>query len=56
MAVLHSYGAALDLVASGAVDTDALVTHSLPLERFVDALDLMRGGTGLKIQVVPGGE
>lgn len=56
MAVLHSYGAALDLVASGAVDTDALVTHSLPLERFPDALDLMRGGTGLKIQVVPGGE
>ncbi|EID53428.1 zinc-dependent alcohol dehydrogenase family protein [Saccharomonospora xinjiangensis] len=56
MAVLHSYGAALDLVASGAIDTDALVTHSLPLERFTEALDLMRGGTGLKIQVVPGGE
>ncbi len=56
MAVLHSYGAALDLVAGGAVDTDALVTHSLPLERFADALDLMRSGSGLKIQVVPGGE
>ncbi|OQO89870.1 zinc-dependent alcohol dehydrogenase family protein [Saccharomonospora piscinae] len=56
MAVLHSYGAALDLVAQGAVDTDELVTHSLPLERFGEALELMRGGTGLKIQVVPGGE
>ncbi|WP_197320858.1 zinc-dependent alcohol dehydrogenase family protein [Saccharomonospora sp. NB11] len=56
MAVLHSFGAALDLVAGGAVDTDALVTHSLPLERFPDALDLMRGGTGLKIQVVPEGK
>ncbi len=56
MAVLHSYGAALDLVAQGAVDSDALVTHSLPLERFPEALDLMRSGAGLKIQVVPGGE
>jgi 2-desacetyl-2-hydroxyethyl bacteriochlorophyllide A dehydrogenase len=54
MAVLHSYGAALNLVASGAVDTTPLVTHGLPLARFPDALDLVRAGTGLKVQVLPG--
>ncbi|MFC4001903.1 zinc-dependent alcohol dehydrogenase family protein [Prauserella oleivorans] len=55
MAVLNSYGAALDLVASGAIDTAALLTDTLPLERYPDALELMRSGAGLKVQVVPGG-
>ncbi|MER5389442.1 zinc-dependent alcohol dehydrogenase family protein [Saccharopolyspora sp. NPDC002686] len=55
MAVLHSYGAALDLVASGAIDTDELLTDTLPLEEFPAALDLMRSGAGLKVQVLPGG-
>jgi 2-desacetyl-2-hydroxyethyl bacteriochlorophyllide A dehydrogenase len=53
MAVLHSYRAALDLVASGAVRADPLVTHALPLAQFPDALALMRSGTGLKVQVRP---
>ncbi|PRX43683.1 NADPH2:quinone reductase [Prauserella shujinwangii] len=53
MAVLHSFGAALDLVATGAVDTSELLTHTLPLERYPEALDLMRSGAGLKVQVVP---
>ncbi len=55
MAVLHSYGAALNLVASGAIDTSALLTDTLPLEDFPKALDLMRSGAGLKVQVLPGG-
>ena len=55
MAVLHSFGAALDLVASGAVDTDELLTDALPLEDYPKALDLMRSGAGLKVQVLPGG-
>lgn len=54
MAVLHSYGAALDLVASGAVDTGPLLTDSLELSRFDSALERMRAGTGLKVQVLPG--
>jgi threonine dehydrogenase-like Zn-dependent dehydrogenase len=54
MAVLHSYGAALGLVASGAVDTAPLLTHALPLDDFDGALALMRAGTGLKVQVLPG--
>ncbi|MFF5986915.1 zinc-dependent alcohol dehydrogenase family protein [Prauserella flavalba] len=55
MAVLNSFGAALDLVAAGAIDTAALLTDTLPLERYPDALALMRSGSGLKVQVVPGG-
>src|SRR5438067_2496238 len=55
MAVLHSFGAALDLVANGAIDTDALLTDTLPLEQYPDALAKMRSGAGLKVQVLPGG-
>ncbi|WP_019819128.1 zinc-dependent alcohol dehydrogenase family protein [Saccharomonospora saliphila] len=55
MAVLHSFGAALDLVARGVIDADALVTDTLPLERFPDALAMMRSGAGLKIHVATGG-
>ncbi|MFI0470334.1 zinc-dependent alcohol dehydrogenase family protein [Saccharopolyspora sp. 5N102] len=54
MAVLNSFGAALNLVASGAIDTAALLTDTLPLEEFPAALDLMRSGAGLKVQVLPG--
>jgi 2-desacetyl-2-hydroxyethyl bacteriochlorophyllide A dehydrogenase len=53
MAVLHSFGRALDLVASGAVDTAPLLTHALPLADYPAALDLMRSGAGLKVQVLP---
>ncbi|GAA3539430.1 zinc-dependent alcohol dehydrogenase family protein [Amycolatopsis ultiminotia] len=55
MAVLNSYGSALDLVANGYIDTDALITDTLPLEQYPDALAKMRSGSGLKIQVLPGG-
>jgi len=54
MAVLHSFGQALDLIASGAVNVDPLVSHYLPLERFLEALDLVREGAGAKVQVLPG--
>ncbi|PSK98036.1 NADPH2:quinone reductase [Murinocardiopsis flavida] len=53
MAVLHSYGAALDLLASGAVQTAPLLSHALPLADFPAALGLMRSGAGVKVQVVP---
>ncbi|MGH3412496.1 MAG: zinc-dependent alcohol dehydrogenase family protein [Marmoricola sp.] len=56
MAVLHSFGTALDLFASGAVDTSALVTHRLPLEGYEEALDTVRGGAGVKVHVLPGGD
>ena len=54
MAVLHSFGTALDLIASGQVRTDTLVSHRLPLGRFEQALDVVRDGSGVKVQVLPG--
>lgn len=54
MAVLHSFGAALDLIADGVVRTDALVSHRLPLDRYSDAIDVVRNGRGVKVQVLPG--
>jgi NADPH2:quinone reductase len=55
MAVLHSYGQALRLVADGLVDVDPLITHGLPLEEYPDALEMVRTGQGLKIQLLPNG-
>jgi NADPH2:quinone reductase len=54
MAVLHSFGTALDLMATGAVETSSLLTHGLPLEEFPQALDLVRAGEGVKVQILPG--
>jgi NADPH2:quinone reductase len=53
MAVLHSYGPAIDVIAAGAVDTRKMVTHTLPLERFDEAIALVRAGEGLKVQIDP---
>ncbi len=46
MAVLNSFRAARDLLASGEIETAPLLTHALPLDRYPEALDLMRGGAG----------
>lgn len=51
MAVLNSFGAAVDLLASGAVETAPLLTDALPLEEFPQALGMMRAGAGVKIQI-----
>ncbi len=52
MAVLGSYGRALDLVAHGMINAQALVTHRFPLEEFDAALAAARKGAGLKVQIV----
>jgi NADPH2:quinone reductase len=56
MAVLHSFAPALQLLASGAVQVQPLLTHALPLEQYPDALEAVRRGEGLKIQLLPNGE
>jgi 2-desacetyl-2-hydroxyethyl bacteriochlorophyllide A dehydrogenase len=53
MAVLESYGRAVELVAAGAIDTAKMVTNELPLENFNHALELVRGGVGIKTQITP---
>ncbi len=44
---------ALDLLASGAVRADGLVTHRLPLERFAEGVELQRSGRALKVLFYP---
>jgi L-iditol 2-dehydrogenase len=46
---------AVDLLASGAVRTDGLVTHRLPLDRFVEGIELQRSGGALKVLFYPAG-
>ncbi len=56
MAVLNSFGAALDLIADRQVRTDDLVSHRLPLAEFEHALDTVRSGAGVKVHVLPRAE
>ena len=53
MAVLHSFERARDLLVAGAIDAEAMITHSMGLESYEAAVAAFRGGTGLKIQVTP---
>jgi threonine dehydrogenase-like Zn-dependent dehydrogenase len=53
MAVLHSFGRAVEALEAGAVDPTPLLSHRLPLDRFEDAIAMVRSGDGLKIQLAP---
>jgi L-iditol 2-dehydrogenase len=44
---------ALELIASGQLDPLPLITHRLPLERTLEALELQRRGEALKVVVIP---
>jgi 2-desacetyl-2-hydroxyethyl bacteriochlorophyllide A dehydrogenase len=53
MAVLNSYGPAIDVLSAGAVDAKKMVTHTFPIAQFSEAVDLVRKGGGLKVQIDP---
>ncbi|MFI1157741.1 zinc-dependent alcohol dehydrogenase family protein [Streptomyces sioyaensis] len=53
MAVLHSFGRAVELMAKGVIDADTMITHSFGLDDFGAALQTFRDGTGRKIQLRP---
>jgi len=53
MAVLHSFGRALKLVADGSVRTAELLAAPMPLASYADALHLVRRGQGIKTQLAP---
>ena len=53
MAVLHSFGSAVELLANGAVNVGPLIAEPVPLERFGQAVDRVRGGQGIKSHVRP---
>lgn len=45
--------AALDLIATGAVPVADLITHRLPLEGVLDAIDLVARGAAIKVTIEP---
>jgi 2-desacetyl-2-hydroxyethyl bacteriochlorophyllide A dehydrogenase len=53
MAVLHSFERAAELFAAGLLDPEIFISHRLPLDRYPDALEMLRTGQGRKIQVQP---
>ena len=53
MAVLNSFEPAVDLVASGVINTEELLTGAMSLDEYPQALDLVRRGEGLKTQILP---
>ncbi len=55
MAVLYSFGPAVNLLNSGVIDAKALLTMALPLEDFPNALSMVRRGEGVKTQILPNG-
>lgn len=55
MAVLYSFGPAINLLSSGAIDAEMMLTAALPLEDFPKALSMVRRGEGIKTQILPNG-
>jgi threonine dehydrogenase-like Zn-dependent dehydrogenase len=53
MAILRSFGEAVDLLASGAVDPRPLLSEPLPLDGYGDAVDRIRAGQGIKWHIRP---
>ncbi|MFE1169199.1 zinc-dependent alcohol dehydrogenase family protein [Nocardiopsis sp. NPDC058789] len=53
MAVLHSYGRAVDIMAKGVVDAETMVTDSFGLDDYGLAVEAFRAGRGRKLQVNP---
>jgi len=55
MAVLHSFEGALAMLVKGAIDCEAMITNRFGLDDYSTAIDTFLKGTGLKVQVAPGG-
>lgn len=60
LSVVGAYGsmprhnrAALDLIASGRVPVADLITHRMPLDRVLDAIDIVARGEGIKVVIEP---
>jgi 2-desacetyl-2-hydroxyethyl bacteriochlorophyllide A dehydrogenase len=53
MAVLNSYGRAVEMFAAGAIRAERMVSHAFQLEDYAAAVEMFRRGTGRKLQVRP---
>jgi threonine dehydrogenase-like Zn-dependent dehydrogenase len=50
---VQSYGRAVDIVSAGGVDAAKMLTHKFGLGGFAEALETVRRGDGLKVQIDP---
>ncbi|WP_100447288.1 zinc-dependent alcohol dehydrogenase family protein [Glycomyces xiaoerkulensis] len=53
MAVLHSFGRAVELLAKGVVEPEVMISHHFGLDRYATAVETFRQGTGRKLQIRP---
>jgi 2-desacetyl-2-hydroxyethyl bacteriochlorophyllide A dehydrogenase len=53
MAVLNTYGRAVELFAADAIKADRMVSHAFALDDYDQALEMFRDGSGRKLQVRP---
>lgn len=53
MAVLNSFGRAVEMFEAGAINAKAMISHSFTLDDYAEALDLFRKGSGRKLQIRP---
>ena len=53
MAVLHSYGRAVEMFAAGALQAATMVSHAFSIDDYGEAIELFRAGTGRKLQIRP---
>jgi 2-desacetyl-2-hydroxyethyl bacteriochlorophyllide A dehydrogenase len=54
MAVLNSFGRAVEMFEAGAIKSGPMISHSFSLEDYAQAIDMFRAGTGRKLQIRPG--
>lgn len=53
MAVLNSFGRAVELFEAGAINAAAMISHSFTLDQYESALEMFRKGEGRKLQIRP---
>lgn len=53
MAVLNSFGRAVELFEAGAINAPAMISHSYTLDDYSEALEKFRRGDGRKLQIRP---
>jgi 2-desacetyl-2-hydroxyethyl bacteriochlorophyllide A dehydrogenase len=53
MAVLNSFGRAVEMYEAGAINPGPMISHSFTLDDYSKALDMFRAGTGRKLQIRP---
>lgn len=53
MAIARSFYRAVELFEAGVLNSEAMISHSFPLEQYGEAVELFRAGTGRKLQILP---